>query len=220
MATTVADLLVRVRNLLQDQDGVRWVDDELVRWVNDAQREIVLLKPDSYSTRATHSCVAGTLQSLPSDGLQILDVTRNLDGTKRAIRLVSRYILDAENPTWHSATESSDIRVFTFDERAPTSFYVFPPAQAAAQIEVLYSTAPPAVNIAGSLSLNDIYVGAIVDYVCYRAFSKDAEYAQNGQRAESHYVKFMNSLGVKAQAEKMEGPNEQYNAAYIQRGTR
>lgn len=220
MATTVADLLVRVRNLLQDQDGVRWVDDELVRWVNDAQREIVLLKPDSYSTRATHTCVAGTLQNLPSDGLQILDVTRNLDGTKRAIRLVSRYILDAENPTWHSNTESSDIRVFTFDDRAPTSFYVFPPASVGSLIEILYSTAPPVVAIGGNLSLNDIYVGAIVDYVCYRAFSKDAEYAQNGQRAETHYVKFMNSVGAKHTVEKGEGPNEQYNAAYVQRGTR
>lgn len=220
MTTTVADLLVRVRNILQDQDGVRWVDDELVRWVNDAQREIVLLKPDSYSTRATHSCAAGTLQTLPADGLQVLDVVRNMSGVKRAIRLVARYVLDAENPTWHSDTETTDIRVFAFDDRAPSAFYVYPPAQAGTQIEVLYSTAPTTVNIAGSLALNDIYLGAVVDYVCYRAFSKDAEYAQNSQRAESHYAKFVTSLGIKQQNEKAEGPNDRYNAAYIQRGTR
>lgn len=221
MTTSVADILVRARNLLQDQDGVRWVDDELLRWLNDAQREIVLLKPDSYSTRnSSFACAQGTLQALPADGLQILDVTRNTGASKRAIRLVSRYILDAENPDWHGATPASEVRVFTYDDRAPTSFYVYPPAETGLSVEILYSTAPPAATLVGNIALNDIYVGAIVDYIVYRAFSKDAEYAQNSQRAENHYAKFMNSLGVKAGVEGTEGPREQYNAQYVARGTR
>lgn len=221
MTTSVNDVLVRARNLLQDQDGVRWIDDELLRWLNDAMREIVLLKPDSYSTRnSAFACVQGTLQNLPATGLQILDVTRNTGTSKRAIRVVSRYILDAENPDWHGETPVSEVRVFTYDDRAPTSFYVYPPATAGLNVEILYSTAPPAATLVGDIALNDIYVGAIVDYVCYRAFSKDAEYAQNSNRAETHYVKFMNSLGVKAQLETSEGPREQYSAQFVQRGNK
>jgi len=221
MTTSVSDILVRVRNLLQDHDGVRWVDDELLRWLNDAQREIVILKPDSYSTRdSAFACAEGTLQTLPADGLQILDVTRNTGTSKRAIRPVSRYILDAENPDWHGDTPASEVRVFTYDDRAPTSFFVYPPASAGLSVEILYSVAPPAASLVSDIALSDIYVGAVVDYIVYRAFSKDAEYAQNLQRAENHYAKFMGSLGLKAGNEASEGPREQYNAQYVARGTR
>ena len=48
MAVTVQSVIDRVQKTLQDTTGVRWpVVDELVLWVNDAQREIALLKPDA-----------------------------------------------------------------------------------------------------------------------------------------------------------------------------
>ena len=34
----------------------------------------------------------------------------------------------------------------------------------------------------------------MVDYICYRAFSKDSEYAGNANRALAHYTQFINAL--------------------------
>ena len=48
MTVTVQSVIDRVQTTLQDTTGIRWpVTDELVLWVNDAQREIALLKPDA-----------------------------------------------------------------------------------------------------------------------------------------------------------------------------
>ena len=69
MAVTVQSVVDRVQTVLQDTTGVRWkVTEELVLWVNDAQREVALLKPDASATNATVTLTAGTKQDIPSGG--------------------------------------------------------------------------------------------------------------------------------------------------------
>jgi len=48
MATiTVASILTKVSTILQDPSNIRWTADELILWLNDAQRELVLYKPNA-----------------------------------------------------------------------------------------------------------------------------------------------------------------------------
>ena len=63
---TGTNLLTRIRNVLQDTTNVRWTDIELRDYINDAQREIVNLRPDSSATTSNIALVAGTKQTLPS----------------------------------------------------------------------------------------------------------------------------------------------------------
>ena len=44
---TGANLLSRIKDTLQDTTSVRWPEAELLRYINDAQREIVNFRPDS-----------------------------------------------------------------------------------------------------------------------------------------------------------------------------
>ena len=94
MATTVQSVIDRVQTVLQDTTGVRWpVVAELVLWINDAQREIALLKPDASAINETITLADGTKQDIPSAGNRLLKVVRNMSaasgGTgKRAVRLV------------------------------------------------------------------------------------------------------------------------------------
>jgi hypothetical protein len=46
----------------------------------------------------------------------------------------------------------------------------------------------------------------MLDYMLYRAYSKDAEYAANAQRAVAHFQAFQNALGVKSQTEAVSQP--------------
>ena len=56
MTVTVQSVLDRVQQTLQDTAGIRWSStNELVLWVNDAQREIALYKPDATATNAKTS---------------------------------------------------------------------------------------------------------------------------------------------------------------------
>ena len=210
MPLTASDVLTRAADIIQDQTNVRWPSDELLRYLNDARREVAIARPDLYATTASVTLAAGTKQSLPSDGMRLMDVTRNMPSGNpgAAMRIVEREILDAQKPNWHLETQTAGLKHFMYDERNPRVFYVYPPATAGHQVELVYGKTPTEItNTSTQLADEDIYTGAIVDYVCYRAFSKDAEYAGNGTRAVAHYQQFLNALGLGGKVTKTVSPN-------------
>ena len=216
MGTITGQQIVdRARRILQDttSGGTRWLDAEMLDWINDAQREIVLLKPNSFSSVEDLALVAGTKQTLPAEGLLLLTVVRNVNG--KAVRRVDRNILDSENPDWHTATPGNTVEHYIFDEDAPDTFWVYPPQSGTpGDVEVIFSKAPTDLaSLVSVITLNDIYMNVILDYVLYRAYSKDTDYAGNVQRASNHYNGFNNSLGVKTQVEFSSSPNQNISTA-------
>lgn len=208
MAKTANNVITAVRYILQDETPVRWSDAELLGWVSDGQREIVNIKPDANAVRANITCVTGTYQTLPANGIRLLDVVRNVNG--RRIRRVDRYVMDIEDPNWHESTPSAAVDHFIFEEEVPDAFYVYPPQPATLQgsITIVYSALPAAVTDGDdTLELDDAYFSAIVDYVAYRCFMKDTEFDNQAQKADAHYAAFLQALGVKASAETVHNPN-------------
>lgn len=207
MAFSAQNVLQRVVITLLDPNAIRWPTAELVRYLNDGQRDIALVRPDATSTTATMALAAGARQTLPAAGAKLLEVIRNTNGTKRAIRLVNRVILDAQVPNWYNLTGVTEIKHYTFDPREPRIFYVYPPAAAAnASAELIYSAYPTDITepsagalysaVSGNISVADIYVNALVNYILYRAYSKDSENTQNAALAASFYQLYQNLLGV------------------------
>jgi len=131
MALAARDILQRCVDILQDDTSVRWPIDELIRYLNDGQREIVLYRPDSTNTSTTLDLVEGSKQSLPSDGSKLIEAVRNAStASSRSVRLVNREILDAQTPEWHNLTPRDEVLHYMYDPRDPTVFYVYPPATA------------------------------------------------------------------------------------------
>lgn len=211
MSTAVNDIIDRAELILQDITNVRWTATELINWLNDGHREVVLIKPEANTTNESVQLTSGTKQTLPSGGICLLDIIRNMgsNGTTpgNAIRLVDRRILDDQVPGWHSETASAVTKHFMFDERDPTHYYVYPQSDGTNYIEVVYSSAPTTVAAGENISIPDIYANALIDYILYRAYSKDADYAENSQRAVAHYQAFTVSLGAKNSAESTNDPN-------------
>ena len=211
MAITAQSIVHRVVDILQDTTSVRWPVSELVRYLNDGQREVVLYRPDATIKSATVTCVAGAKQSLPSDGAKLIDVIRNSasGGTSKAVRLVAREVLDAQIPNWYGLSGELDVVHFTYDARDPKTFFVYPPALTTTRVEITYSAFPSDVtepadgstydDVAGNMDLPDIYGNVVTDYILYRAYSKDSEYAGNAQRAQAHYGAFANALNIEVQ---------------------
>ena len=223
MATTkVIDIIRRAEKILNDEGGVRWTRLEAQDWINDSYKEIVLARPDANSQTATVTLAAGTRQKLGDaasinlpTALRVLDVIRNMAVTSnlRAVRLVDRRVLDDQSPAWHSEAQSVNVAHWMFDPKLPKEFLVYPPATALAQVEISYSSVPaqhaltagqldPA-NAANTtmISVDDCYSNVMLDYLLYRAYSKDAAYASNGQRAVNHLNAFNAALGVKTQVD-------------------
>jgi len=203
---TAQTIISRAQTILQDTTGIRWPTAELLNWLNDGQREIVLMRPDGYTKLANVACVAGTRQQLASDGIMVIEVLRNMGAggatPGRAIRKVPRQILDGQVPDWHSTTASATIQHYVTEQRAPKHFWVYPPATAGTNVEVLYSANPPDVAAVGNvITLDDIYANPLIDYVLYRAYCKDAETIGNAERATLARASFEKTLGLKAAAD-------------------
>lgn len=224
MAVKARDIIHRCVDIIQDSTSVRWPIEELVRYLNDAQREVALYRPDAMVTNYTYTCTLGTKQTIDTAailGSKLIDVVRNnTTSSKRSVRMVNREILDAQHPEWHEMTASAEIKHFMYDPRDPTVFYVYPPASTAAKLDIVYSKYPAEISDGGGsygvwsdmpanaeISVPDIYSNVLQDYILYRAYSKDSEYAGNAQRAQAHYGAFANALGIEIQATVQVAPN-------------
>lgn len=218
---TETNLLSRIRDTLQDTTSVRWSDAELRRYINDAQREVVNFRPEASATTANMALVVGTKQTLPAAGLRLIKITRNMssaaaDATgKRAVRLVNVDILNTQEPDWHDpnvsgdAAHSTTVKHYVFDDDDPRTFYVYPGASSTSTfLEIVYSKSPTDLTTGtDTIDIDDTYANAIIDYVLYRAYMKDAEYAGNAQRANNHYQLFTASIGQGGQAQLLLDPN-------------
>ena len=113
--------------------------------------------------------------------------------------------------------ELTTVLHYMYDPREARTFYVYPPAAVGASVDVTYAAMPvdivePAEGalytaVAGNLGLPDIYGNTVQDYILYRAYTKDSEYAGNAARAQAHYAAFANALGVEIKGTIAIAPN-------------
>lgn len=201
MSTSVASLLSKATILLQDSGNVRWSQDELLSWLNEGQRALVVMKPNAYVKVEPVQLAAGTKQTLPVDAIVLLDIPRNMGTTGTTVgapvRATSREFLDVHVPTWHSATASATVKHFMYSLREPRVFYVYPPQPTSGRgyVDLYYSAIPPNSEAAGNLQMDDQYAHPLLNYIMFRAYSKDAEFAANAQLAASYYQQFVQLVG-------------------------
>jgi hypothetical protein len=203
---TSNEIILRVNKLLNDSGFIRWTKEELLDYFNDAQRAIVIRRPDAYTVDVDDfACSLGTKQTLPADALRLIDITRNSSG--RAIKgPFDKTVLDDNYPNWYSGDTATEAELFIYDERNPKTFYVYPGVVVATKLTAVYSKAPPAITLAQNeaqevMSLDDIYVNAIIEWIMYRCYMKDAEYAASPNKSMMHQNAFKTQIGEKSQAD-------------------
>lgn len=213
MAVAVQTLIDRARILLQDTDtgGIRWLDSELLSWLNEAAVEIVRVHPEANATNTDLALVAGTRQTIPSDGTQFLNAIRNVDAggnPGRVVRLVDQAIMNNERPTWHTDTASAVVMRFMFDQKDPFNFYVYPANDGTGKLTIVYSSAPSAVTaLNDNFPLPDIYSAPAVNYVCFRAWQKQVGDPAAENRAGSYLNLFNQAMGLRKTVETESDPN-------------
>lgn len=215
MGTIIASVVIeKAQIILQDVTGIRWPDNtELLGWLNDGHLEVLVFKPNANVKNQSVQLAQGTKQSLPTDGIQLMDVVRNMgaDGNSpgRVVRIALREILDAQAPGWHYGTPSSTVQHYTYNPLDPKHFYVYPPQPSTpSQVEVVYSAVPAKLTaLTQPIAIDDIYQNVLVDYVLYRAYSKDTDYAADPGRAAAAQAAYQSALTGKTNAETIVNPN-------------
>lgn len=209
MTTTARSIIERAHIQLQDADGTRWPAYELVLWLNDAQREVLRYRPDQKCTTASVSLATGFRQSLPAAAVDLIDIPNNAVGNKRRINKIDMQTLDAVMPAWRNATPAVEVKHFMYDMREPNVFHVYPPAAAGAAVDMTYSLAPTDVavpteaaasSVVGNVDLSDTWADALLNFVLFKAYSKDAEFGGNSQLASGYLALFNAAIGSQLQS--------------------
>jgi len=158
--------------------------------------------------------VAGTKQSIPTGGIQLIDLVRNMgtNGTTAGapISQVDRNVIDIVNSDWHSETGAATVKYFVFNPKDPTKFYVSPPQPSSAfgYVEMEYADTPddPA-GASSDITLDDIYEPVLIDLMLYYAYSVNADQSQYAwERSKIHWNNAVMALGRKDLKEKMDSP--------------
>lgn len=195
---TVAEIIGRVNTQLTDTLWLRWPLAELCDYYNDAVRAVILARPDAGASVETLACVPGSRQSLPPGALRIIDVIRISGGN--ALLPVPREVLDTQYPDWHAMTGEPERYVYS--ELTPRLFYLFPVPEVDISIDAVICRIPDAITIScledkTGIQIEEAYVNPLVDWMLYRAFSKDVAGGATPSLATQHYQAFSEQLGIK-----------------------
>lgn len=183
MALVVSELIATVRKTTLDGASRAYSDADLMAFLNEAQRSSALEKPDFYTKCEFDTLTAGELQTIPDDGVALLNVIRNSDGNgARVVTQVQRELLAEASRFWPRGTQQAVVEHFTADPRDPLRYQVFPPNNGSGSVEVLYGAVPPAVTaVDDELVVSDAYEGPLVNYMlakCYAVTSKKQDLAK------------------------------------------
>ncbi|EOA3152424.1 TPA: DUF6682 family protein, partial [Escherichia coli] len=112
--------------------------------------------------------------------------------------------LDAQYPDWHMLRGKPEC--FISSDLAPRVFWLFPAPEEAVSVDAVVSRIPEAVYVLTQdddtpVPLEEAYVNPLVDWMLFRAFSKDAAGGAESGLAAQHYQSFVEQLGIKQGAD-------------------
>lgn len=176
----VQDIITRVQRLFGDEFAVQVTDADIIRWINDAQREIVMHNESVLQIIATQNVVQGQNEySFPAD-LYILRSVRIKMPNSESYHTVHHRNLqefDRQADGWDGTLFGEGIPyIYTTYNR---DIFIFPaPDQNSTDgLKLLYSQRP--VDVTDSLDtlpLPDEYFNAVLKYCMIQANTLDEDY--------------------------------------------
>lgn len=174
MSILASTILSSVATTLLDGAQRTWGEDEKLNYLNEALRATAAVHNDFYVVALPFALAVGEEQSIPGDGVGLIDVPRNTGG--RVVTQVDKGLLDESNRFWPAATKQSVVEHFTFDARNPRRFVVFPPNNGTGIVDLIYAATPPQVNYTQeTIDVQASYEPALIQYVLSRCWAKNSK---------------------------------------------
>jgi len=212
MAFTANDYIVDAADVYGDDEYDRVVETTWIKYLNAGIRALILVRPDAGAVTESVTLTAGVIQTLPSDALRLLDISRNMgaDGATagKIITPASRKHIDYSNLLWPAATGETAIDNFSYDKENPNTFYTTPPVHATTvvQVEMVTSQLPTTITATGDpTGTNDLFFEPLVMYMLYKAFVADDEDVEFS-KGMTFLQNFFNLLQVETAASAAAGP--------------
>lgn len=187
----VAEIKTRVKRQFGDESGVQLTDEDIVRWINDAMREIATQNENVLETVSTAAITAGTAEyTLPTDILQLRAIRYNdhkLDvlSLQEADQHITRY----EDP----ASYSQGTPEYAWIYANKITLYPTPNESGGSLLKLYYTRLPIEVSVDNDIpELHVKYHPMIVQYVLQQAYEMDEDWAASGNKS----AQFVSGLNV------------------------
>lgn len=178
----LTDIAIRVKRQFGDESAVQVMDDDIVRWVNDAQDYITSQNPDLLQESVTQNLVLGQIDyPFPADMLTLFSVSIKTLGTVSYdhVKFVSFQDFNDKLDGWDGTLYGNGDPFYytTFDGVVK----IFPPADAASVngLKLMYNRAPATLAapiVAQALDLPRQYHNAILNYCLQQAYEMDENF--------------------------------------------
>ncbi len=197
----VAELITRVRQLLQDASAYRWDDPTLLDCYNEALLWVVQQRPDANSAVIAFNCEQKSQQAKPADAYRILGPIAN-DDTGRVIQSKTMDELSAFDSNWSQTPFGgfgNYVEYMVYDERTPDVFWLYPYPNVAHTVSLQVSREPVIVTDASSTDIEIplIHLNALKHSMMAYAYLTDGETEGNLMQAQNYLKLAANDLGLK-----------------------
>ena len=196
---TPAEVITEVRSILQDADTpYRYSDTDLLGFVNQTIKRMVVLRPDLFGVIGDIPTTAGSaVQSLPSDALRLIDIFQVKGGN--AVTEVDRETMARYAPDWMNATAGSPVN-FMRHIKNSERFFLYPPPTAGTVLVGEYAQVPADYALTDTITTpSGAFFPTIIDGTVWLAESIEDE-AINSKRAEFFLQLFTSQLSASLQS--------------------
>lgn len=191
---TVQNVADSVKRQFGDESGVQVTDSDIIRWVNDAQNEIVVKNPEVNAGMVTVNVTANqTLYPLLANVPDML-VIHSIHFRGEYLNNIS--FMEAQQTIIRSDDTQTDSKPsFWYEYAGTVNLWPKPSTTIAAGLTIFYSKVPTLITTLGqTLSVPDTYFKAVIDFCLTQAHEMD----DNFQASNVKQQQFETALQVQA----------------------
>lgn len=191
---TVTDVITSVNRQFGDESGVQITSADIIRWINDGQREIVIKNPEVNQAMVNINVVAGQTQFPVLANIPDIMVIHSIHFRGQILRAMS-FVQAQEQIIQSDDTRTQDTPLFWYEYAGVINVWPIPTTDYAGGLTIFYSSAPAVVDSTSApLTVPDSYFKALVDYCTAQAHELDQDFAAANVKAQQ----FETSIQVQA----------------------
>lgn len=197
---TVQDVLTTVKRQFGDESGVQITDSDIIRWTDDAQREVIMNNPEINSTVVSINTTVGVYQYPILASIPNIEKVHSVhyDGAilrNMSFQAAQEYIIKSDS------TDNRGTPLFWYEWAGTLNLWPVPDSSIVGGLKIFYSASPTEIATVGDvLTVPDSYFNAIITYVMKQAMNMDENF-QAAQAYDQQFEIVMQKLANRTQSE-------------------
>jgi hypothetical protein len=183
----VAEIQTYIKRQFGDESGVQVTDSDIIRWINSAQKQIVLQNESLLEeTAVTNTVVSQQNYALPVDLLKLRGIHYRSSTTTPYYRLKGYSLADFNEKVdgWDGTKEAGDPICYTIYESQIIT-YPIPSTVVTAAFKIYYNRKPVAVSLPIDIpELPELYHDTIVKFCLQQAYEVDEDWDAVSNKAQ------------------------------------